>query len=514
MKTIHEYIILTSLLLKIGLCWLATQGTGLIFSVIPESMMLFIFMYFCKNKTIIAFFIFPLIIINSLQISSIYSTGEYIVPLVLLNIQYFRDIGNQIFILIFISIFYILLFVIDFIIFNKRFIYKKYQKISFIPLMAIYLFIEYSFINFPVHNFIDTTSKVIDICSYQHINKESIITNSKIANAHELFGINLDKNKKYNIIVLFIEGTSYQILRNDLTSNLCKIQNESINIINYYNHTLPTFRGIRGQLTSTYQLAVGADDKLPKANSLAYIMNTLGYNSVFVSPHAQQSKFNTWIKSIEFNKIYSLKKNKDLTDREMYSFLYEKIKEISKLGKPFFACAYFLGTHHGMDSSDKKYGDGQKTYLNKFYNHDFWFGDFFKEFSHSSLYENTILVITTDHASLPSPEMSKTFSFDNNYGVNTVPFIIHYKGVKNKIIDGQYRNSLSFAPTLLDMISVTNVNANFLGNSIFVKDNNSEFSHISNIDFNFYETSKNGVHPIAQDDPRYAAPIKFIMEHF
>lgn len=88
-------------------------------------------------------------------------------------------------------------------------------------------------------------------------------------------------------------------------------------------------------MTSTYQLAVGADDKLPKANSLAYIMNTLGYNSVFVSPHAQQSKFNTWIKSIEFNKIYSLKKNKDLTDREMYSFLYEKIKEISKLGKPF-----------------------------------------------------------------------------------------------------------------------------------------------------------------------------------
>ena len=168
---------------------------------------------------------------------------------------------------------------------------------------------RFIFINFPVHNFIDTTSKVIDICSYQHINKESIITNSKIANAHELFGINLDKNKKYNIIVLFIEGTSYQILHNDLTPNLCKIQNESINIINYYNHTLPTFRGIRGQLTSTYQLAVGADDKLPKANSLAYIMNTLGYNNVFVSPHTQQSKFNTWIKSIEFNKIYSLKKN-------------------------------------------------------------------------------------------------------------------------------------------------------------------------------------------------------------
>lgn len=218
--------------------------------------------------------------------------------------------------------------------------------------------------------------------------------------------------------------------------------------------------------------------------------------------------------TIGFNKIYAHSKNENLTDKEMYDFIYKNLQQLSKEKKKFFLGAYILGTHHGLDSPDAKYGDGSNPYLNKFYNHDIWFGEFLKKLKSSTLYDNTILVVTTDHATHPSPEFKQTFSSDVPYFVDKVPFIIHYKGVNPMQIDANYRNSLSMTPTVLDLLQICNVKNNFLGNSIFMPQDDSKFAHISNIQLTFYKTDASGVQVIDPNDPAYREVIGLIMDFF
>ena len=70
--------------------------------------------------------------------------------------------------------------------------------------------------------------------------------------------------------------------------------------------------------------------------SLPTILNDLGYNTVFVSPHPNPSVFNSWMYTIGFNKIYAHSKNENLTDKEMYDFIYQNLQQLSKEKKKFF----------------------------------------------------------------------------------------------------------------------------------------------------------------------------------
>lgn len=75
-----------------------------------------------------------------------------------------------------------------------------------------------------------------------------------------------------------------------------------------------------------------------------------------------------------------------------------------KSDKPFFIGMYTAGTHHGVDSPDLTYGDGSNSYYNKFHNLDHWLGDFIAWFQRSPYYDNTLLVITSDHGVvIPTP---------------------------------------------------------------------------------------------------------------
>nr|WP_284143414.1 hypothetical protein [Escherichia coli] len=68
---------------------------------------------------------------------------------------------------------------------------------------------------------------------------------------------------------------------------------------------------------------------------------------------------------------------------------------------------YPSGTHHGQDSPNEKYFDGNNPLYNKFYNYDFQLGKFIDFFRRSSFYNNTLLIITSDHSTFPSTEYKK-----------------------------------------------------------------------------------------------------------
>lgn len=129
---------------------------------------------------------------------------------------------------------------------------------------------------------------------------------------------------------------------------------------------------------------------------------------------------------------------------------------------------YTAGTHHGVDSPDLKYGDGSNSYYNKFHNLDHWLGDFISWFKTSPYYDNTLLVITSDHGVvIPTPEYRKSFHQKTERSNFEIPLILYGKMVKPQILDAKGTTSISLAPTLLDVLGIRKTEQYFLGCSLF-----------------------------------------------
>lgn len=60
----------------------------------------------------------------------------------------------------------------------------------------------------------------------------------------------------------------------------------------------------------------------------------------------------------------------------LYENLFAEAQRLAEQKRPFLLATYVLGTHVGLDSPDVKYDDGKNSFLNKFYNQDYWLGAF------------------------------------------------------------------------------------------------------------------------------------------
>jgi phosphoglycerol transferase MdoB-like AlkP superfamily enzyme len=193
-----------------------------------------------------------------------------------------------------------------------------------------------------------------------------------------------------------------------------------------------------------------------------------------------------------------------LSDKELFKLLADTME---RLPQPFFCGFYNLGTHAGFDSPNEKYKDGKNAVYNKFYNFDKWFGDFFEKFKNSTLAENTILVLTTDHCSFQVPEYLSAFNSKQQYFCNKIPFMIYGQGIEHQAIDANGRNSLDFAPTILDILKLTDHENYFLGSSLFIH-NNDNLPRITAIGENFYLTANDTVIDISQKNDKNISKIK------
>ena len=108
----------------------------------------------------------------------------------------------------------------------------------------------------------------------------------------------------------------------------------------------------------------------------------------------------------------------------------------------------------------------------------------------SKYYKNTILIITADHATYPSPDYKKSFNSNSVYFVNQIPFIIIGKGVKHQVINARGMNSLSIAPTILQMLGVKYSMNYFLGCSLIDRGCSSPLSNASAIGDDYFITGE------------------------
>ena len=275
-----------------------------------------------------------------------------------------------------------------------------------------------------------------------------------------------------NVILIFAEGLSQHVISDErnIMPNVAQFQKESLSFSDYYNHTFATYRGLIGQLYSGFQFDNYDTNTLV---SLQGIFKDSDYATTFINTEPENVDFTAYLNSFGFDEVKSDDNGprrgsaNSVSDKDAYEILFDTMLQKQLEDKPFFISIYTFGTHVSLDSPDEKFGDGADTLLNRFYNHDVWFGAFIEAFKQSKLSDNTIVVFTTDHATYADSDYTKTFpNIVRSSMVDEIPLFIYYKGITPAVIDAGGRNSLCMAPSLLDYLDISAPNY-FLGDSLF-----------------------------------------------
>lgn len=417
------------------------------------------------------------------QMLVMYFGGTYISMMMLTNISSLRDISAN-FAVYGIGILAVILF--SFLPITKIEIPKLWEKrlLVIIPVLSL---ICVSAIGWP-HNTIYSLFSLIGQSKDYNELQETVNSVDTMAGqyrdiAPEFYkeGIEDEISKpsglqeKPNVILIFTEGLSKSVVEDErnITPNLQKFSKRSLSFENYYNHTFATYRGLIGQLYSGYQLNNSDTNNLI---ALQDIFSAKGYNTAFINTEPDNEEFTTYLTSFGFDYLITdeakaTAREKTLSDKSAYELLWETCTEMSALPQPFFTSIYTFGTHVSLDSPDEVFEDGKDAELNKFYNMDYQFGEFLEKFENSPLADNTLLIFTADHCTYVDQAFKKSFPDVERYhsDVGEIILYFYYKGITPDTIDVDGRNSINFAPTLLDYLDITAPNF-FLGDSLFGKE--------------------------------------------
>lgn len=483
-----------------------SKRNDLISDLLAESFIFYTALFFFRRKAIVISMWVGYSLVGGLQMASLYTSGSLMIPLTLSNAQEFHALGLS----LASKLFFIVIFFISvsfFILRRKNYVDSRDDK------FFLLFFLVFPFTNGPFVNFARTAQAY-----YQQVTFSPAYNYPEISKNFLKVGVWSDKInepvlREPNVIVIFTEGMSASVIDSvnhlglGLTPNIDSLFNSSLVFDNYFNHTAATFRGLRGQLTSAYQFkdGIGANQDgfaeisnvAVKENydnrlvSLPEILKMHGYKTLFLAATEKNSTLNTMIKSMSFDNVYGMGdfkfyQNDRMTDKQTFQSLQQLVEE--NKNERFFIGVYTSGTHHGLDSPDLQYKDGKNSYYNKFHNYDFQLGKFVEYLESSGVMKNTILIVTADHSTFPTPEFNSSFKTHAKYFVDKIPLIITGAGIERRIIDVKGVNSLSLTPTILHLLKINNTPNFFLGCSLFDAHCTSIYEKTSAIGQSFYKT--------------------------
>ena len=485
-------------------------------------------------RLILIFYLFIL----ATQISSIMLTENYIDAIALTNLDEYTSIP-------FSTRLKIIEILIGFVIcaFFIRLYPQHYTKKAYssIVLIVSILFILPKNAPFPATSFINLAYNTT-IQYYKHSKTDKSIREEQkklygknyiVMNTDEELVTSVPNLQNKNIIVFFTEALSAQkidLFNNytDLTPNLSAFIKKSLYFDNYYNHTFSTYRGLRGQLSSSYQFTgIVKAQKLTNAAvtkkfsaeliSLPQILSQNNYHTYFLSAQTYKScNLNYMLNTLGFDQLFTPEEfafNNDLTDQQLFAAL-KKLMTEKKLKEPYFLAIYNLGTHFGEDSPDLKYQDGNNSLLNNVHNFDNAFGKWFDAISqHPNIINNLAIILTADHAAYADKQYCTTFEYEPEYWIDKIALAIYSPQISPQTIDAQGRNSLDIAPTILHMLHINNAQNYFLGCSLFKPTCILPFNHYTVAGDMAYKTQDNHVYPKPQLD-KWDEHILSLIENF
>lgn len=359
---------------------------------------------------------------------------------------------------------------------------KKFEK-AILPIVCVLECLVLCFIGVrysPASGYIQVVTQAVEISQLKH-KVENIDGSASDFYSPEIADY-VHKDPRLpdypNVILIFTEGLSQNVVSDErnIMPNLSALQAKSISFANYYNHTFATYRGLSGQLYSGYQL-----ENLDENNliSIQDILNAYQYHTTFINTEPANPEFTGYLNTFGFDEVLGSIEDKrsgmteSYSDKEAYEMLFDTACSLEKADAPYFLCIYTYGTHVSLDSVDEVYGDGTNAVLNKFYSLDIQLGCFLERFEESDLFDDTVIVFTTDHATYQDSDFSATFPniYRASSMVDDVPLYIYYKGVTPRSYDVNGRNTLGLVPTILDYLDISYPNY-FLGTSLFADNGN------------------------------------------
>jgi len=323
-----------------------------------------------------------------------------------------------------------------------------------------------------------------------------------------------------NVIIFFLESLSANLVgsynRGMKTQNIDGFAKEATVIDGYYNHTFPTISGIRGQLCSFYPV-LGENEHAEqegialKLFCLPHVLNRHHYSTFFFfyspalyKPLSATLNMRKLIEACGFNKVYVAEDiQKQLTGLEslegynfknsvndlgMMSSLVKYLQSYKEKDKPFFIALSTMGTHPNIEDSDEKIGGSLRKL-------DEAFGIFWEYFRKSPYYDNTIVIVTADHACPPTVQYKKFIGLKDRK-------LSFYDQIALIIFDKRYdfpkrlqvkANSIDLVPTVLQLLDINNEPNAFQGLSIFSDRKEHPYLLCSLMD-RFYVHDADGIH--------------------
>lgn len=306
---------------------------------------------------------------------------------------------------------------------------------------------------------------------------------------------------KPNVIILFTEGLSarttdvYGENETDLTPNMVDFSRDAMVVSNYFNHTFATYRGLHGQLCSIYPFHGGLGGwhtdyqsvKKIDYSCLTNLFNEEGYETLFLDTHrADEGYVDEMMKELHFDRVINAEEIADhyifeeplradaLSDSQLIGGLIKLLRERESAveQQAFLIATYNLETHAWQKIADdgKQYTESSSYILDAIHNYDDAFGRFWQYFKQSTYRDNTIVILTSDHAHYPDRDFVRLVSEDPDYRpyfVDQIPLIIYDPGkYLPKGFDASDATSIDFAPTVAQLMGFNSGNS-FLGTSLF-----------------------------------------------
>lgn len=318
-----------------------------------------------------------------------------------------------------------------------------------------------------------------------------------------------------NIIILVMESLSSNLIGYNnripqkLTPNLDRIAGQFTPVEPAYNSSMPTINGLISILCShlpvsdhfEYKKKAGASDF--DMLCLPEVLGDRGYSTYFVM--AGNPYFTNKKTLFESNGIQSLVGVLEITDalgqealgdwgvsdHQLYRYVGGRLQR-SEFKEPFFLIVENVDMHPllKLKADTLRYPGSNGVVQDLAYSTDIALGDLWAKFQDSPYADDTIVVITADHAMHPGREYQVALEdgdFGNSSGkyFDEIPLLI-YDPVHHlpERID-EIASSIDIAPSLLHMLGI-NVPNSFEGLSIFDREGRVSHQNLLGSNPNYY----------------------------
>lgn len=296
--------------------------------------------------------------------------------------------------------------------------------------------------------------------------------------SRDIEGIN--ENKNVNIVFILMESMSADLLdleNGKFTPFLNSLKKESYYFNNFYSTGTHTNHGVVGTLfglPALFDKNMMKNVEIPQCQGIPNILKERGYKSVFFVTHeSQYDNMNAFLLENGIEQMYSQEdypiskvvNGFGVQDDFLFEFASNKLTELSKTKKPFFATILTISNHPPYVVPDKYKSVSKNPQEQIVAFSDDAIRQFMTNAKKQSWYKNTIFVLLGDHGKIVGTPI-----YDMPLSYNHIPLFIHsalFKDAPRELdnLGGQ----IDVFPTILGILGYS-YNNNTLGIDILKKE--------------------------------------------